>query len=220
MIAAKVSWLALLCALALVFCVQATPSPTDDAFVAKRHILAKRKAMKRSPGVDYSAGALERIKRSQVTARPDAHKRDQLRRRTGPSATTTTTSTCSYPTGGPGSCKVGGGGSDGCTPYTVTYSGLTYTDGTKIQNNGDINMGYITCSSYKPGQLYTSNPGWSVKQYDTHFVTGGTSGSYIGKSSFPWNLAAGYCIVWVQSSTCNQHYGEGGQLPVCNCPCS
>lgn len=92
------------------------------------------------------------------------------------------------------------GGSNDRTPYTVTAEGITFpeplpahghvnirlTDGTTLGLHFDPNNGH-------PGSVW------------------------IGHSFLPWSafgLTAG-CIKWVQVSRYNEHYGEGGQPPIC-----
>lgn len=50
-------------------------------------------------------------------------------------------------------------------------------------------------------------------------------GAWIGKTVYAWPDAvakygsSGFCVTWVQVSLYNQHFGEGGQAPVCSSTC-
>lgn len=91
------------------------------------------------------------------------------------------------------------GGSDAPTPYTVTASGVQLPAGATFQAHGHINWKTTTGS------------------YGMHFDPNNNQpgGAFIGKDFFPIQLAPGECIVWVQVSNYNEHFGEGGQAPVC-----
>lgn len=96
-------------------------------------------------------------------------------------------------------------GSDGATPYTVSTSGITLPAGTTFEANGHVN---VKISRADKSGTYVVN---------THFDPNNNQpgGAYIGKDFLPVNLAPGECIVWVQLSLYNEHFGEGGQSPVC-----
>lgn len=85
------------------------------------------------------------------------------------------------------------------TPYTVTAEGVTLPDGVVFPADGHVN--------------------WrtTIKSGGIHFdpFNGQPGGAYIGQSSLPIPLEPGECIVWVQVSLYNEHFGEGGQNPVC-----
>jgi hypothetical protein len=91
-------------------------------------------------------------------------------------------------------------GSDPQAPYTVTKEGVTLPAGTTFPAGGHVN--------------------WRTDRgsYGIHFesLNNQPSGVYIGKSFLPFNLAVGECVEWVQVSLYNEHYGEGGQPPICN----
>ncbi|GAA5848596.1 hypothetical protein JCM9279_002712 [Rhodotorula babjevae] len=120
-------------------------------------------------------------------------------------------------------CNSKSTGSDGCTPYTVSWSGVTLPSPTVFQDGGHVNYQAIPKSQYKPGQTYlTSGNGWTPQSFGVHFesLNNQPSGVYIGRNFYDWGLAAkafpsGYCIIWVQVDIYNQHHGEGGQAPVC-----
>jgi hypothetical protein len=91
-------------------------------------------------------------------------------------------------------------GSGSQMPYTVTKEGVTLPAGTTFPDSGHVN--------------------WRTDRgsYGIHFesANGQPSGVYIGQSFLPFDLADGECVVWVQVSLYDEHYGEGGQQPICN----
>ncbi|WP_456845331.1 hypothetical protein [Cellulomonas sp. P5_C6] len=106
-------------------------------------------------------------------------------------------------------------GSDDPTPYTVTATGLQLPAGTTFEENGHIN--------YKVTQL----DGGGEKSFNVHQAVPHNNqwpqARYVGQSYYPWtdhpqfaaSFPGGYCITWVQVSLYNEHFGEGGQAPVC-----
>ncbi|GAA6013517.1 hypothetical protein JCM10207_008877 [Rhodosporidiobolus poonsookiae] len=142
-----------------------------------------------------------------------------------PSAAATSSPTSSAPaatsTASTG-CKSGGSGSDGCTPYTVTALGVTLPSGVTWKDGGHVNYQAIPKSQYVAGDTYTKHGTWSTQSFGVHFesLNNQPSGVYIGKSFYDFSGAAaafpsGYCITWVQVDVYNQHFGEGGQTPIC-----
>jgi hypothetical protein len=102
------------------------------------------------------------------------------------------------------------GGSDAPTPYTVTAAGVTLPTGTTYVDGGHVN--------YRA----TALDGTGSRSFGTHFesLNNQPSGKYIGTSFYDFNGAAtafpdGYCVTWVQVAEYNEHFGEGGQKPVC-----
>lgn len=92
---------------------------------------------------------------------------------------------------------------------------------------GHVNYQAISCAQYTLGQTYL-NPGagWTPTAFGTNFDPNNNQpgGIYIGLSIYDFGLAAanypsGFCVTWVQVSLYNQHWGEGGQLPVCSLNC-
>jgi len=135
-----------------------------------------------------------------------------------------TTSSSTAPSATPSqTCNKNSGGSDGCTPYGVSWSGVTLPSGSVFADGGHVNYQAIPKSQYKPGQTYlTSGNGWTPQSFGVHFesLNNQPSGIYIGRNFYDWGLAAqafpsGYCIIWVQVDVFNQHFGEGGQTPIC-----
>lgn len=90
-------------------------------------------------------------------------------------------------------------GSDDPTPYTVSETGVQLPAGDTFQANGHIN--------------WRTTAGSGGMHFDPN--NGHPGGAYIGQSFFPITLAPGECITWVQISHYNEHFGEGGQAPVC-----
>merc|ERR1711939_682016 len=124
-------------------------------------------------------------------------------------------------------CKAGSSGSDGCTPYTITGNAITLPSGETFSMNGHVNYQAISCSDYKPGQSYL-NPGsnWSPQAFGVHFEPKKSSDgyAYIGASTFDFGGASAafggsYCVTWIQIDSYNQHFGEGGQAPICSSQC-
>lgn len=97
-------------------------------------------------------------------------------------------------------------GSDAETPYTVTTEGLQLLQDVTFPDNGHVNIRYTT----------------STGEYTTgiHFesLNNQPSGVFIGVDFLPWKNLIPYqnfCITWVQVSMYNEHFGEGGQEPIC-----
>lgn len=91
------------------------------------------------------------------------------------------------------------GGSDSPTPYSVTVDGIEFPY--PLEAHGHVNVRTDTAS------------------YGIHFDpnNGHPGGQWIGESFLPWSafgITEG-CVVWVQWSAVNEHFGEGGQEPVC-----
>jgi len=104
------------------------------------------------------------------------------------------------------------GGSDDAPPYQVTADGLTLPAGGAFRDGGHVNIRYTT-------------PGAGQQSAGIHFETLNQrpSGAYVGKQYLPWSALVGavpaeLCITWVQVEGYNEHFGEGGQEPVCTTP--
>lgn len=102
------------------------------------------------------------------------------------------------------------GGSDDPTPYTVTAEGVTLPAGATYVDGGHVN--------YRA----TALDGTGSKSFGTHFesLNNQPSGRYIGTSFYDFSGATaafpdGYCVTWVQVAEYNEHFGEGGQKPLC-----
>lgn len=91
------------------------------------------------------------------------------------------------------------GGSDSPTPYTVTVTGVQLPEGDTFRAHGHIN--------------WRTTLGSGGMHFDPN--NGHPGGAFIGQSFFPISLQPGECITWVQISHYNEHFGEGGQEPVC-----
>src|SRR5690625_1139722 len=93
------------------------------------------------------------------------------------------------------------GGSDSPTPYEVTEAGVMLPDGQVFPAHGHINV-------------RIDGVGYGI-HFDPN--NGHPGGARIGQSFIPW-AAFGVdtgCTEWVQISSFNEHFGEGGQAPVC-----
>ncbi len=123
-------------------------------------------------------------------------------------------------------------GSNDPVPYTVTATSLTLPSGDVFSAAGfnDGNVKYIPSSQYVAGQTYT-NPGsnWTVTNVNFHLENKAGYGAGVeGASTLPFSVqgsdgafkadlpTTGYCIVWVQVGGFNEHFGEGGQAPICS----
>jgi LPXTG-motif cell wall-anchored protein len=98
------------------------------------------------------------------------------------------------------------GGSDDPTPYTVTADGLTLPAPEVFRDGGHVNIKYTVDGQQEDASIHFES------------LNNQPSGAWIGKSSLRWSALideADYCITWVQVSDYNEHFGEGGQDPVC-----
>src|SRR5690606_3701692 len=96
------------------------------------------------------------------------------------------------------------GGSDGPTPYTVDRHGITLPSGDTFRAHGHVNI------------RWTSPDGKAGIHFDPN--NGHPGGAWIGERFIPWSafgVPKKACVTWVQISHYNQHFGEGGQSPVC-----
>lgn len=95
--------------------------------------------------------------------------------------------------------------SDSPVPYTVAPTGVTLPAGQTFPAHGHINIKITTAD------------GTYIRSVNMHFDPNNNQpgGAYIGQSFFPVSLAEGECIGWVQIHGYNEHFGEGGQSPVC-----
>ncbi len=106
------------------------------------------------------------------------------------------------------------GTSNGPTPYTVGATGITLPGGAVFKDNQEINV--------------TSSPTGTNVHFEAKCVTRTdaecagdphTLAQYIGTSFIPWSafhLSGSFCVSWVQVGGYNEHFGEGGQAPVCS----
>lgn len=107
---------------------------------------------------------------------------------------------------GPAAAAQAAGGSDGPVPYEVTAEGLTLPDGAAFADGGHVNVRYTADGATESAGI--------------HFETlnDQPSGRYVGESFLPWDElidAPSFCITWVQVAEYDEHFGEGGQQPVC-----
>lgn len=109
------------------------------------------------------------------------------------------------------------GGSDGPIPYVVGTDGISLPEGDVFPDNGHINVRLgsgKTVGVHFEGKCIDRSDAECAGDRHDH-------AQYIGKSFIPWS-AMGVnidkeCVVWVQISHYNQHFGEGGQPPVGSC---
>ena len=100
------------------------------------------------------------------------------------------------------------GASDGPVPYAVTAEGLTLAPGDTFANHDHVNVQYT-----HHGRTGSAN---------LHIEGTRSTGGLIGKSAVRWDtvgIPANSCITWVQVSKYEEHFGEGGQKPVCSTTC-
>lgn len=102
-------------------------------------------------------------------------------------------------------------GSDSPTPYTVTAAGITLPTGRTFQDNGHVNVRWSTGtgSVHFEGKCVTrTDAECAGKRHD--------DAQFIGTAFIPWSaFGQPDCVTWVQISDFNEHFGEGGQPPVC-----
>ena len=91
-------------------------------------------------------------------------------------------------------------GSDSPTPYTVTAQGITFP--APLEAHGHVNV-RLTNGSSRGLHLDPNN--------------GHPGAAWIGATFLPWSALGitGSCVAWVQVAGYNEHFGEGGQGPVC-----
>lgn len=108
------------------------------------------------------------------------------------------------------------GGSDDTTPYEVTGKGIQLPEGDVFPDNGHVNV-KASKNGAQLGQAHFE--GKCIDRTDAECAgTRHDVAQYIGKAFIPWSVLgvqAGDCVGWVQLSHYNEHFGEGGQEPVC-----
>ncbi len=104
-------------------------------------------------------------------------------------------------------------GSDSPIPYTVDRAGITLPAGETFPDNGHVNIRW--------------NGGHAGLHFESKCTTRTDAecagarheaAQYIGASFIPWTafgVPADACIEWVQIAQHPEHYGEGGQSPIC-----
>ncbi|MFC8193506.1 hypothetical protein ACFUMH_17770, partial [Cellulomonas sp. NPDC057328] len=99
-------------------------------------------------------------------------------------------------------------GSDAPTPYRVTGAGLELPAGHVLGEHAHLNV------------LWTSPAGGGAT--NVHVEGAGTPWhDLLGAASVTWDrlgLPADACVRWVQVAGFDEHFGEGGQAPVCRTP--
>lgn len=106
-------------------------------------------------------------------------------------------------------------GSDSATPYTVSAEGISLSGGSTFSDDGHINVrlaeGAGTANVHFEAKCATRTDAECAGERHDH-------AQFIGQSFIPWSaftLPASGCVEWVQLSQYNEHFGEGGQAPVC-----
>ncbi|WP_179210860.1 hypothetical protein [Cellulomonas iranensis] len=91
-------------------------------------------------------------------------------------------------------------GSDGPTPYTVAPTGIAFP--TPLAAHGHVN---VRLADGRTAGLH-------LDPNDGH-----PGARWIGSTFLPWSAlgVVDGCVAWVQWSDAPEHYGEGGQRPVC-----
>ncbi|MHA3948727.1 hypothetical protein [Cellulomonas bogoriensis] len=98
-----------------------------------------------------------------------------------------------------------GGGSDAPTPYRVTGTGLDLPEGAALARHGHVNVRWASIEGDGSVNVHLGGP--SSPWHDLE-----------GATSVTWErlgLPADACIEWVQVHGFDEHFGEGGQAPVC-----
>lgn len=104
-------------------------------------------------------------------------------------------------------------GSDSPTPYTVDRTGITLPAGVTFPDGGHVNIAW--------GGVHTGLhfEGKCVTRTDAECAGARhEAAQFIGTSFIPWaafGVPADACVTWVQISVFDEHFGEGGQPPVC-----
>lgn len=100
------------------------------------------------------------------------------------------------------------GGSDAPTPYDVTEVGITLPDGAAFARHGHVNVRWQSPAGSGTVNAHVEGPG--TRWHDLE-----------GASGVTWErlgLPTDACVTWVQIHGFNEHYGEGGQQPLCRTP--
>jgi len=101
-------------------------------------------------------------------------------------------------------------GSDSPTPYTVTVEGVTLPADRTFREHDHVN--------YRA----TALDGTGEQSFNVHLEAANAraTATYVGTAFLDFSGAAaafpaGYCVTWVQVAGFDEHFGEGGQAPVC-----
>ncbi|MBO3088175.1 hypothetical protein [Cellulomonas dongxiuzhuiae] len=104
-----------------------------------------------------------------------------------------------------GAATAASAGSDAPTPYLVTGAGVELPAGASFQVDGHVNVVYTSALGTAARNVHIEGPG-------TRF------GDLVGTSALTWERAGlppDACVTWVQVGGYDEHFGEGGQAPVC-----
>lgn len=101
-------------------------------------------------------------------------------------------------------------------PYTVDGTGITLLGGATFPDNGHVN---ITADAPHSNLHFEAK---CITRTDAECAGARhAAAQFIGKSFIPWSafgLSGTFCVSWVQVSMFNEHFGEGGEAPVCTGP--
>lgn len=104
-----------------------------------------------------------------------------------------------------GAATAASAASDSPTPYRVTGTGLDLPEGATLGVHGHVNVVYSSALGTGARNVHIEGPG-------TRY------GDLVGASGITWDrvgLPPDACVTWVQVGGYDEHFGEGGQAPVC-----
>ncbi|MBD7918524.1 hypothetical protein H9657_09575 [Cellulomonas sp. Sa3CUA2] len=104
-----------------------------------------------------------------------------------------------------GAATAASAGSDAPTPYLVTRAGVELPAGASFPVHGHVNVVFTSALGTASRNVHIEGPG-------TRF------GDLAGTSALTWERAGlppDACVTWVQVGGYDEHFGEGGQAPVC-----
>ncbi len=96
-------------------------------------------------------------------------------------------------------------GSDAPTPYRVTGAGLELPAGHALAEHAHLNVLWTSATGAGATNVHLEGPG--TRWHDL-----------VGAGSVTWDrlgLPTDACVRWVQVAGFDEHFGEGGQAPVC-----
>lgn len=96
-------------------------------------------------------------------------------------------------------------GSDSPTPYSVTATGVELPAGHVLAEHAHLNVLWTSPAGAGARNVHLEGPG--TRYHDL-----------VGATAVTWErlgLPADACVHWVQVAGFDEHFGEGGQAPVC-----
>ncbi len=121
------------------------------------------------------------------------------------SAALTTTATALTALVVVGAATAASAGSDAPTPYRVTASGIELPAGDVFAEHRHVNVRYTSAMGQASRNVHVEGPGTA-------------HADLLGASVLTWDrvgLPPDACVTWVQVAGYDEHFGEGGQVPVC-----